>query len=921
MVYKVLKSFNTDFATIQNGFNYDLRYMAASCANIEVITDTFDERRLGNVRIGIFWGLPYCIMCVDTTQYAYKIENKVWNLVLLAHMSNCYNLPAKLDTDTMQLNSLKENNITKMITKAVIVYYLEQYEAMSMEKWVDLSAKSESDADYFEGGCVPERRPGCYKGVIVINSNSLYGSIMVEMGIFVNRCIPAATLKELLQKANVDMPTGISEPEVKDSIELPELLSGILQALISMMKQYRRDGNEVTAGCCKGGEIVKEKIVEGTVFENVGADIKGNYMSIVITSKKKYEAVMWSGKVETKGLAPVKKDTLPIVKYVMSRSLSVFNSPLTKEEMNEELVDLLSSVLGLIKDGKLSAKSQLIKKKITGQPHYVYIDTNGNEQAVLVDIGVKVINVSKNWVVGRIKMATNRVLICLDMNTFEELRDYKSSGGRILVNDESSETSMDDNGGVNMHTMSLMIRSVMCYVRRALLAVYTNQAVLEAANHSSDSNFWRSLFKPMEPVDRHYTFDDLIMDNSVLSIGDMAGEDERADVEQRKTKEEMGGLINVCYTPQSKASGRVRMLVGRVMIRIKTSKMCERAYYLLSTLSFLMEIGFRDWVVKCGGYCWQITLEDVERIVGKWKNMCEPNMLTLHVFESMNVLNISIASGVLTRPVRLNEDESVFKFEGPFVDSMSVYHSDTLRIIPFFQYTTEPRLDLALQTRIQALCRRPINGDATSVSMGEREPIIMTSFRSTIRNMSSNKGFITHPGKYVVAAFINRTSNTEDTVSISKELADSGMFSWNRYINLPADGRLRSQMDMSKVGDPDGLKFTIGKKIPQKDMPMLVNTETSKSFKPNLLVNTKNVTRGLAALFRSMIVCMSRYDSMTLFRKLQKPQGTGVLTLLDESKVSHVLPKAFVTVDGEKLSFKDTGGREIMYSYGITEVL
>jgi hypothetical protein len=627
--------------------------------------------------------------------------------------------------------------------------------------------------------------------------------------------------------------------------------------------------------------------------------------------------------------------------------------------------------------------------------------------------------------------------------------DYKSSGGRILVNDASPETSMDDDGGTNMYTMTLMIgvvghganinggvkvceeeykdvapnmmapmvmrgqsnslkwvighdpaniipvqpssnmlmRSATCYFRRAPLTVYTNQAVLEAANHSSDSPFWRNLYKPMEAVDRHYTFDGLIMDNTVLSIGDMAGSDERASIEDRKPKKEMGAFLDVCYTPQSKASGRVRMLVAGVSIRVRTKRTYEMTYELLSTLTFPMGFGVGDWVVRCCGYCCMATLDDVNRIVKKWRTMCEPNMPTLHVFENMKVLNISTSSGVLIRPVRLNENGSRFMFEGPYVDSMSVYHSDTLRfanisfpsrtfepeqyastmsrIIPFFQYTTEPRLDLSLQMRVQALCQRPVNGDATSVSLGEREPIIMTSFMSTIRSMSGNKSLITHPGKYTVAAFINRTSNTEDAVSISKEFANSGVFSWNGYINypLPPDcghiepGMVLMNQDwwkpaipgvvvrvgMSKVGDPyavtyvesrelvvgdklatsDGLKFTVGEKIPYKDMPVLVNVETGESFKPNLLVNTKNVTRGLAALVRSMNACMSRYDSVTSFRRMQKPKGTGVLTLTDERKVPHRLPKAYVTVGGEKLSFTDSNScvREVMCSYGIMEVL
>jgi DNA polymerase elongation subunit (family B) len=122
------------------------------------------------------------------------------------------------------------------------------------------------------------------------------------------------------------------------------LLSRILEALISIRKQYKKSKDKVTARCCtcaeiitfaarsylriiilvarscgynviyrninlifvkvKGknkrlcierGNVVEEKIVKQvkeTAFKNVVADIKENYILIVITSKKKYKAVM-----------------------------------------------------------------------------------------------------------------------------------------------------------------------------------------------------------------------------------------------------------------------------------------------------------------------------------------------------------------------------------------------------------------------------------------------------------------------------------------------------------------------------------------------------------------------------------------------------------------------------------------------------
>ncbi|KAH7302969.1 hypothetical protein B0I35DRAFT_485531 [Stachybotrys elegans] len=72
--------------------------------------------------------------------------------------------------------------------------------------------------------------------------------------------------------------------------------------------------------------------MRGTVFEQVGADIKGNYKSIATSSKKEYEGVLWDGFLDTKGLAPVKD-----VRYVMRKALDVINSDMTREQMFEAL--------------------------------------------------------------------------------------------------------------------------------------------------------------------------------------------------------------------------------------------------------------------------------------------------------------------------------------------------------------------------------------------------------------------------------------------------------------------------------------------------------------------------------------------------------------------------------------------------------
>ncbi|KAL9631169.1 MAG: hypothetical protein Q9164_006030, partial [Protoblastenia rupestris] len=63
----------------------------------------------------------------------------------------------------------------------------------------------------------------------------------------------------------------------------------------------------------------------GSVFASVGADVKWNYKSVVISAKKKYEAVCWDGTLETKRFAIVKKNLFPIVKYIFSRVIAVLN--------------------------------------------------------------------------------------------------------------------------------------------------------------------------------------------------------------------------------------------------------------------------------------------------------------------------------------------------------------------------------------------------------------------------------------------------------------------------------------------------------------------------------------------------------------------------------------------------------------------
>ncbi|RYP05280.1 hypothetical protein DL765_009889 [Monosporascus sp. GIB2] len=119
--------------------------------------------------------------------------------------------------------------------------------------------------------------------------------------------------------------------------------------------------------------------------------------------------------------------------------------------------------------------------------------------------------------------------------------------------------------------------------------------------------------------------------------------------------------------------------------------------------------------------------------------------------------------GVLIKPIRMRVISGRFVPEGPYVDMMAIcdtlmfavlmfpkrteepeqYSCFPLPTEPFF--TTEPKETLGIQMATQGLGLHPVKGDAAIVSLGETKPLVVTS-----------------------------TRNTEDTVSIMKEWAESG---------------------------------------------------------------------------------------------------------------------------------------------------
>lgn len=589
--------------------------------------------------------------------------------------------------------------------------------------------------------------------------------------------------------------------------------------------------------------------------------------------------------------------------------------------------------------------------------------------------------------------------LCTCESVYMDVSDYEMADvvSKLAVNSLKWLVGSDPNNTfpTPIENGSMLMRASEVYMNGGPLCMYDNHAVVESTNHSPYNAFWQNLYPPLESVECHYGIIGLMHDNSTVSLGVAAGDENDPNIKERIPKKEHAGFLDACYTPSSKAAGKVRTLVFSVQKRTRTIRTIQIATEILSILKHPTGIMPKEWVVRCEGICAMTTERAVMMMVERWKKICEPTMPVLHVFKNKKVMVISTAQGVLIRPMRWkivrNKISGKYEpeYEGPYVDTTAVYGSDTMMVaklrfprpkiepeqffssiamtIPFGAWTADPRLNLGVQMIRQGLSVTPVKGDATMVAMGENKPLVTTPFAQMLTQMSTDETPIVIPGKNVVTAFINRTLNMEDACSVSKELAESGFFSWSGYIDypLPKDvGYIKIGMTvkdqywwapaiegtvvdirMSKVGDSiavvyvaskelrvgdklgtaQGIKFTVGEIIPYDEMPGIVEESTGKEFKPNLLISTKNLTRGLGGQIREMAAATSMFESIEAFRtkEMIKSKTPMVLSFEDQKKIKPTLPSGCVLVNGKGLWFNDVEGkpREIKATYGIMRVM
>lgn len=106
-------------------------------------------------------------------------------------------------------------------------------------------------------------------------------------------------------------------------------------------------------------------------------------------------------------------------------------------------------------------------------------------------------------------------------------------------------------------------------------------------------------------------------------------------------------------------------------------------------------------------------------------------------------------------------------------------------------------------------------------------------------------------------------------------------------------------------------------------MPGIVDPVTDKEFKPNMMLSTKNITRGLGGQVREMAAVTNMFTSVHSFRNMDESRHMLTLSFDDQKKVSPRLPAGYVVVDGKRLEITDTGGkvRTVRATYGIMRVL
>lgn len=255
--YELLERLAPDFVVIHNGFNFDCKYMAAMCADEPWSASIFEERRLGNAGLGVTMRFSNGTQLLDTLYFIDKTRRHMWKSLALSSIAKVLNLDDKLDGPAMDyfmddytdVSDIARYNLRdlelhvqvcvelKMCEKilmagacsrspiqdsvsnntGVMTFCLMSSVALSNNQRIDLNRKSTTlQAPKFKGAFVVEPDVGVHKGVVMLDANSLYDSIMRHFNLFISTTASASTFEEVTAKVNAQSIAHTQPPEVDE---------------------------------------------------------------------------------------------------------------------------------------------------------------------------------------------------------------------------------------------------------------------------------------------------------------------------------------------------------------------------------------------------------------------------------------------------------------------------------------------------------------------------------------------------------------------------------------------------------------------------------------------------------------------------------------------------------------------------------
>ncbi|KAK2591530.1 hypothetical protein QQS21_010780 [Conoideocrella luteorostrata] len=545
---------------------------------------------------------------------------------------------------------------------------------------------------------------------------------------------------------------------------------------------------------------------------------------------------------------------------------------------------------------------------------------------------------------------------------------------------------------------TMLAKASEVYLKGAPLSLYDNHAVVESTNHSSTNSFWKNLYPALESVECHYGPVGLLHDNSTMSLGVAAGDENDPKIEERVPKKEHGGFLDACYTPSSKAARKIRTLVFSAQKRVKTMRTMEIATEILSVIKYTG----RNEQQELGREVRGGLRDDLRQGRGRDNREVEELHGTQHA-DPARVQGQEGGGGIdragdrhQTHQVE-DVQEQGHGHAGVHVRGPVRGHDHRLRVR--HHEDGQPEVPQTQDRARAVLQRHSLDGDVRGVDgrpqveprgadaqAGVVVPDPGEGGRYDGRNggdeavghhadsrdvdelqhqgqpdnhARQERGYGVHQQDPQHGGRLHRVQGVGRVgvlllvgvhrlpVAQRRGLPQGGDVGQGPVlVGAPAIDGTIMDVRMSKVGDSiavifvgskelkvgdklggtsQGLKFTVGEILPYEEMPGIVEKSTGRIIKPNLLISTKNITRGLGGQLREMTAATSMFDSIESFRttEIQKTKNPTVLSFEDQKKIKVNLPSGTIVVNGKSLTIKDTDGsmRKIKATYGIMRVM